>query len=545
MRTILRYGPKMETIKGISEYMLGKGWHKRPEIQSWPPYVFAVIAIVLKKSGCYIRVLRDWPPNKACFGAWHDEIKCLATAWRSAAEMWLMAGGKGGVSLPREIHDGINKIGGSTVEISHISQDDALCVVLIKMLSIADEASTGLGIPQDWKSVSRFNSFAAEALFQRTLTPKIPTTIASVLPKQHTPTGGLSIRSMSHHLALHVGRDAYAKWYQVPNRSGSQLNIVIAPWPLRVKPSQFKPSLPSNYMFAPGFSCFDFEIERSQALSAWVAALISEAADICGRIDGIVFPEASLTPDQFETVCRIVRGHEGHTSVEGDLQHSFVMAGVLTPATVGSPQKNQAWIQTGIFGATYVQDKHHKWRLDRRQVEMYGLGGVLDPDLEWWEHIGVQSRGVAFMALDADLTMCCLICEDLARQEPVGELVRAVGPNLVIALLADGPQLAQRWPARYATVLADDPGSSVLTVTSLGMAQLAKPPSGKSRSRSVALWKDALGDVEEITLPQDASGAVICLRSRSRPEWAADGREDTGVASCPQLVGVHYIKGMS
>jgi 5-methylcytosine-specific restriction enzyme A len=47
--------------------------------------------------------------------------------------------------------------------------------------------------------------------------------------------------------------------------------------------------------------------------------------------------------------------------------------------------------------------------------------------------------------------------------------MRSVGPNLVVALLMDGPQLTARWPARYASVLADDPGSSVLTLTSLGM----------------------------------------------------------------------------
>ena len=45
-----------------------------------------------------------------------------------------------------------------------------------------------------------------------------------------------------------------------------------------------------------------------------------------------------------------------------------------------------------------------------------------------------------------------LICEDLARQEPAAELIRAVGSNLVIALLMDGPQLNNRWPARYAAV---------------------------------------------------------------------------------------------
>ena len=43
--------------------------------------------------------------------------------------------------------------------------------------------------------------------------------------------------------------------------------------------------------------------------------------------------------------------------------------------------------------------------------------------------------------------------------------MHAIGPNLVFTLLMNGPQLKTRWPARYAKILADDPGSSVLSIT--------------------------------------------------------------------------------
>ena len=42
--------------------------------------------------------------------------------------------------------------------------------------------------------------------------------------------------------------------------------------------------------------------------------------------------------------------------------------------------------------------------------------------------------------------------------DEVAELIRDVGPTLVVTILLDGPQLATRWTARYAGVLADDPG---------------------------------------------------------------------------------------
>ena len=105
--------------------------------------------------------------------------------------------------------------------------------------------------------------------------------------------------------------------------------------------------------------------------------------------------------------------------------------------------------------------------------------------------------------------MSVLICEDLARPDPVGEVVRAVGPNLIIALLSDGPQLNSRWPSRYAGVLADDPGSSVLTVTSAGMAKLSKSGDpAKDRPDVIAFWRDAKTGSTEIVCPKDARGSA-------------------------------------
>jgi hypothetical protein len=191
---------------------------------------------------------------------------------------------------------------------------------------------------------------------------------------------------------------------------------------------------------------------------------------------------------------------------------------------------------------SHQQSKHHRWRLDKRQIVQYGLGSCLDVKSQWWEHISIGNREVYFVVLDNWLTVCSLICEDLARQDPVSNIVRAVGPNLVIALLMDGPQLNSRWPARYATVLADDPGSSVLTLTSLGMSELSRPPAEKTRSRAVALWKDAKsGDAESIELPKDAEAIVLSLSRVQETEWSADGRNDQGMTGYPILSGIHFV----
>jgi hypothetical protein len=221
----------------------------------------------------------------------------------------------------------------------------------------------------------------------------------------------------------------------------------------------------------------------------------------------------------------------------------MVIGGEGRAATSRRPGLNQAVVALPLgrrLAVAYDQPKHHRWRVDDAQIQQYGLGGQLDPARDWWEHIDIEKRELQFFSLNSWLNFCVLICEDLARQDPVGELLRAVGPNLVIALLMDGPQLEHRWPAKYATVLAEDPGSSVLTLTSLGMARLSRPPK-KPESRIVGLWKDASGPAVEIDLPKEAAGAVLCITRQMREEHTADGRSDRGQSGYLRMHGVHYV----
>src|SRR5262245_18099368 len=103
------------------------------------------------------------------------------------------------------------------------------------------------------------------------------------------------------------------------------------------------------------------------------------------------------------------------------------------------------------------------------------------------------------------VTIAPLVCDDLARLEPVPEVLRSIGPSLVVTLLLDGPQLASRWTARYASVLVDDPGSAVCTLTAYGTVERSHPD-GFPPSRVVALWKDPKGGVIEIELEPGAQG---------------------------------------
>jgi hypothetical protein len=188
------------------------------------------------------------------------------------------------------------------------------------------------------------------------------------------------------------------------------------------------------------------------------------------------------------------------------------------------------------------QDKHHRWSLDPNQILQYGLGSRLPISRQCWEWTQVLERRIHFWTFGSWLTWAPLICEDLARQDPVSEIIRSVAPNLVIALLMDGPQLQTRWPARFASVLAEDPGSSVLTVTSLGMSQKSKPIIGDPGSRVIALWRDYLQGFKELAIPPDSDCAVLSISPHLRTEWTADGRSDEGVSSTPIFAGFMPIR---
>jgi hypothetical protein len=169
------------------------------------------------------------------------------------------------------------------------------------------------------------------------------------------------------------------------------------------------------------------------------------------------------------------------------------------------------------------QNKHHPWSLDDAQIYQYHLGGALHPGIRWGEEIDVPRRSLQFYEFGEDITLVALVCEDLAQMDDVADLIRAVGPTGVITPLLDGPQLASRWVARYASVLADDPGSAVLTLTSFGMVQRSRPH-GREASRVIALWKDPARGEREISLEPGAQGVVVTACVERATRGCADGR---------------------
>jgi hypothetical protein len=316
------------------------------------------------------------------------------------------------------------------------------------------------------------------------------------------------------------------------------LNLLLVPWPMQVTPKQFRATRKekiSDEVDRGGYGLFTFDSIGAPKID-FVRRLVSRAEKTIGRIDGVVLPELALAPSVARRMSKALV-----------TENRFFITGVGKPATETQCGDNYVNFDVMLKGGEYVvslqQAKHHRWKLEKNQILQYGVGSTLHPSANWWEHIGVRDRRLVLVTLKPWLTACVLLCEDLARPDPLGDLIRSVGPNFVICLLMDGPQVGSRWPGRYATTLADDPGCSVLTLTSVGMAKMSKAPAGvQARSDCIALWKDArTGVAKEITIPTGASAVVLNIAVEYCEEWTADGRGDGGNAGHPYLAGQHPI----
>jgi len=553
----------------LLEY-LGPGLLAREQCPPWPPDVFALAASVLRRSGAYVRVLDLHPQSDIDLlgKEWPAQVRKLAERWRKSLNESLSKRDSSDleeerrlplVKVPARLNTAWGLLRGSAaVPVAEILYDDKLCRALLLLCLVADETSAGIGIEVHDQDL--FLEYAAwEVLPENGLASlclEIDPERVKVLPKQHTSQRGITVRSLSHHLALCPATEVEVSWNGPYATSEDQdpdvLNLLLIPWPLQLTAKDFQmysaAELPS---LADPFRLFSFrrktDGDHAAQLRSFLEAALSKASEYVERVDGIVFPELALTYEEYRAAEDI--------AIQED---ALLIAGVNCQAGDEDfiAPTNACFVQPGGFTRLkqtaksffdllrISQSKHHRWCLDRSQIIQYGLGGVLPASKDCWEMTTVGQRSLNFVTFGPWLTLSVLICEDLARQDPVAEILRSVGPNLVIALLMDGPQLRNRWPSRYASVLADDPGSSVLTLTSLGMSCRSRPanPNEPDRSRTIALWRDICYGEREIELPKEHNACVLSLVCKSLQEFSADGRGDGQKSHFPVFAGQHTFE---
>lgn len=486
------------------------------ECPRWPPDVFAIAAGLLQRSGAYRLVIKQWPPSKS----WSDDISVIGDDWREQAAENHPA--------PAAVTAFWNRVlAAGDVPVDEISEDLDLTHTLLQLSAAADEASADAGI-----FVGLNDAFSLSANRQlrekrgRTLCRDVDPSRAVVLPKLHTPQTGLTMRSLTHHLALYLAGQIRPQWHNLTAEQ-ELTKVLILPWPLALDPKHFDISEgdPANMPGCYGYFSYELSYDSRGFMLDEAVKAIEAAKERVGRVDAVIFPELALRGDDYLELC---------TQTD-----TMIIAGVGTPPQGTKLATNSAAvaIPTGDMTLSWKQSKHHRWRLDEGQIQQYSFEDKFDPKKYWWEHIELSERSLHFLTLNNGVTMAVLICEDLARLDPVSELVMTVGPTFVVALLMDGPQLSMRWPGRYATVLADDPGSSVLSVTSLAMARAYRSKNFPASS-VFALWKEAFAAPRQIEMKTPgAVGVVLRLETERKEEWTADGRRDYAETFYLRLTG--------
>ncbi|MEM9996996.1 MAG: hypothetical protein AAF809_04790 [Bacteroidota bacterium] len=425
---------------------------------------------------------------------------------------------------------------------------------LIGLNVLADAAAGSVGLPRSSTQESTvFDTLANLLLTLRGSLSICPKFHGVLLPKMRTPQVGLTLRNLSHNLTFH-NSETEVMWRSFPwsNLDENTLNVLYVPYPFAISPTDFE--IDNNYFESVGY--FTYKPKEWNEIGAIVDLLDKVQKEQGISPHFLVFTETALDEDSYKRLLTALSRRYGENSSKKNLTKiPVVVAGVgyghRDKDKEPSIPRNELRLATYFAGKWYqlVQQKHHRWRLNADQIRQYGLEGRLSTARPLFERSVIEQRRLTFYAPAPWLVLSPLICEDLARTEPISQLVRGVGPTLLLALLFDGPQLNARWPARYASVLADDPGTGVLTVTSYGAARSSKQstpstndPQMVARESSeeyeaVASWKDPNSPFRALNAKHNEA-LLITLTASMTTEFSLDGRGNDGKAGGFRLDGV-------
>lgn len=376
-----------------------------------------------------------------------------------------------------------------------------------------------------------------------------------VHPKTQVPIVGCTIRSLSKNLALLPPETKVRVNWNTHIRESSNdnsFNILAIPFPFNIDAASFNESESNQEDPNDDFGLFSveqtwlYEVDRknddgipksgkdphpdtTKSLVTLVKKLVDEAKKHVNKVDVVIFPELALDYHSYDAINKFLTFDN---EKQPEDVFSLFISGVHHE---GANQKKYNSAYTSLItdikneedkesNRTKIQLKHHRWLMDERQIVQYSLGDSLEPSSKlWWEDTPIENRCINFMTFRKGACFTTLICEDLARIDPCHHVVRAIGPNIVFALLMDGAQIKGRWPERYAMGLSDDPGSSIFTFTSLGLVKRSNFKHNSSKN-SVGLWRDQNQGTQELIIPEGCQGLLLTTNLYKNNTNTLDGR---------------------
>lgn len=525
----------MPTVGKLIERLMPRGSHERPDDGNappdwrsapiWPPDVFAIAATLVRHSECYalaavrggLGLGKDHPGEMQEVGnLWARDLESpRLLAWLRMEWEQLLAGWE------KSAGDEVDADGEAT----------AWAVAALRLMAAADEACAGVGFGGD-TLVARTAEVIAFENDGQSLCWLVDPSEACVQPKARTPPVGCTLRSLSLHLALLPSIDTVTTVHidaDPPTPGKNSFGVLLVPFPYELADSDVAHREVKNQRWGNlSLGCGWTRAPRPKALALFVKELVTEARRKGRTTDIVVLPELAMSRGQFMAVWNSLRPAGVQLLVSGVHVRE---RGVDRNLVVGLLRGPKRGADIG-----WEQSKHHRWRIEKLQIQNYGL--KLPADKSWWEDIDISERAVVTARFADGASVACLVCEDLARIEPVQPVLREMGPSLLIALLMDGPQLSNRWAARASGTFADDPGSSVLVLTSLALVrrnQVHRSKHAGAASPPIGVWQEPEESPIEIPIGPDAHAVHFTLNNQERREVTLDGRDDRSAAEVLRL----------
>src|SRR5215813_4587902 len=345
------------------------------ELLEWPDDLFALTEVILERSEAYRFVISPgsglgWPPRR--FSDWSSAVVEAGRQW----SLWVEDRRSPIPHLLAQEWAVLRERAGMPVEHLTEGRDWRMVEALLTLHAIADEACAGLGVPVDLPDEKGciYRGRGRELLAQTGSLARIQTQFLRVLPKSCTAPTGTSLRSFSRYACVHRP-GVEARWYKVPARRGGtdprarHANLLLLPWPLRVRESDFRPVEGSVQRLAKEpFGYFEFAPAEKLDLDL-VARMIVAAREEVDSVDGVLLPESAVDESDIDDleallgrhgVVLLVTGVRESSPQLGRLPGNWVHIGVNPRFEKGGPlpmSAGERWFHVR-------QNKHHRWSLD-------------------------------------------------------------------------------------------------------------------------------------------------------------------------------------
>ena len=274
---------------------------------------------------------------------------------------------------------------------------------------------------------------------------RIDARLLRVLPKVITPP---TVRPTFSRYACVQGPGIDVGWHKIPARHrGTDLRseyatLLLLPWPLRVQAADFHSVGSVQRLGKDPYGFFEYAPAEGLDLDLLHRVLVA-ARQEAGSVDVVLLPESAVDEGEIDDLERLldrhgvialVAGVRQPTRQPGRFPSNWLHLGFNPKLEKGGllpSEEHEPWFHVR-------QNKHHRWLLDAAQVEQYHLGGALHPHIRWWEAMDVPRKAIQFVEV-AELVLTSLVCEDLAHNDEIAQLIRSVWPDAGLQCAAGRP----------------------------------------------------------------------------------------------------------